>query len=115
MFDFVRKYTKVIAIPLFLLIILAFVMVGVDGYKGMSRGATVATIGSAKVTQEEWDYAHKNEVDRLRASVPNVDPKLLDSPQARYATLERLVRERMMAAAVKDAHFTTSDARLARE
>lgn len=115
MFDFVRKYTKVIAIPLFLLIILAFVMVGVDGYKGMSRGATVATIGSAKVTQEEWDYAHKNEVDRLRASVPNVDPKLLDSPQARYATLERLVRERVMAAAVKDAHFTTSDARLARE
>ena len=115
MFDFVRKYTKVIAIPLFLLIILAFVMVGVDGYKGMSQGATVATIGSAKVTQEEWDYAHKNEVDRLRASMPNVDPKLLDSPQARYATLERLVRERVMAAAVKDAHFTTSDARLARE
>jgi peptidyl-prolyl cis-trans isomerase D len=115
MFDFVRKYTKVIAIPLFLLIILAFVMVGVDGYKGMSRGATVATIGSAKVTQEEWDYAHKNEVDRLRVSVPNLDPKLLDSAQARYVTLERLVRERVMAAAVKDAHFTTSDARLARE
>lgn len=116
MFDFVRKHSKVIAGPLFLLIILAFVLVGVDGYKNMaSKGATVATIGSTKITQEEWDFAHKNEVDRLRTSVPNLDPKLLESDEARYATLERLVREKVMAEAVQSAHMTTSNARLARE
>ena len=116
MFEFVRRNTKFIAAPLFLLIIAAFVLVGIDGYKGVvSSGATVAQVGNASITQEEWDFAHKNEVDRLRASVPNLDAKLLDSPEARYATLERLVRERVMAAAVSDAHFTTSDARLARE
>ena len=116
MFEFVRQNTKFIAAPLFLLIIAAFVLVGIDGYKGVvSKGVTVAQVGNVNITQEEWDFAHKNEVDRLRASVPNLDAKLLDSPEARYATLERLVRDRVIAAAVADSHLTTSDARLARE
>jgi peptidyl-prolyl cis-trans isomerase D len=116
MFDFVRKHTKVLMFLMFLLIIPAFVMVGVDGYKGMSSaGATVATVGSHKITQTEWDIAHKNEVDRIRASQPNVDSKLLDSEQARYATLERLVRERVLTEAVTQEHLTTTDARLAKE
>jgi peptidyl-prolyl cis-trans isomerase D len=33
--------------------------------------------------------------------MPSLDPKLLDSPEARYATLERLVRDRVLAAAAK--------------
>jgi peptidyl-prolyl cis-trans isomerase D len=116
MFDFVRKYTKVIAIPLFLLIILAFVMVGVDGYKGFSgKSETVAKVGSYSITQAEWDAAHKNEVDRIRAQVPNIDTKLLDSPEARYATLDRLVRERVLADAAQGSHLVVTDARLARE
>nr|WP_315471845.1 SurA N-terminal domain-containing protein [uncultured Rhodoferax sp.] len=116
MFDFVRKHTKVLMFLMFLLIIPAFVLVGVDGYKSMaSSGATVATVGNTKITQEEWDFAHKSEVDRLRASVPNLDAKLLDSAEARYSTLERLVRERVMAEAVQAGHMTTSNARLARE
>jgi peptidyl-prolyl cis-trans isomerase D len=40
---------------------------------------------------------------------------LLDSPQARYNTLERMVRERVMADAATDAHLSSTDARLARE
>lgn len=116
MFDFIRKYMKVIAIPFFLIIILAFVFQSVGGYSGMTdKAATVATVGSAKITQSEWDAAHKNEVDRIRASRPNVDAKLLDSEQARYATLERLVREKVLAEAAAQEHLTTTDARLAKE
>lgn len=116
MFDFIRKYMKVIAIPFFLIIILAFIFQSVGGYSGMTdKAATVATVGSIKITQSEWDAAHKNEVDRIRASRPNVDAKLLDSEQARYATLERLVREKVLAEAVAQEHLTTTDARLAKE
>jgi hypothetical protein len=50
-------------------------------------------------------------MDRIRASMPNIDAKLLDSPAARYATLERLVRERVLAEAADKLHLTTSDAR----
>lgn len=116
MFDFVRKHTKVMMSLLFLLIIPAFVLVGVDGFRQINaKGDAVATVGSESIGQAEWDNAHKMEVDRLRASVPNLDAKMLDSPAARYMTLERLVRERVMTDAVQDAHLNTSDARLARE
>ncbi len=115
MFDFVRKHTKVMMTLMFLLIIPAFVLVGVDGFRRIQAGATVAKVGSHSITQEEWDFAHKNEVERIRTSRANIDPKLLDSPQARFLTLERLVRERVLAEAMQDAHYTASDARLARE
>ncbi|MEO7105991.1 MAG: SurA N-terminal domain-containing protein [Rhodoferax sp.] len=116
MFEFVRKHTKVMMLLMFLMIIPAFVLVGVDGFKSIKAGGdAVATVGSEKITQTEWDAAHKNEVDRLRAQMPNLDAKLLESPEARYVTLERLVREKVLADAVQDEGLNTTDARLARE
>ncbi len=116
MFDFVRKHTKVMMSLMFLLIIPAFVLVGVDGFRQISaKGDAVATIGNDSIGQAEWDQAHKMEADRLRASMPNLDAKMLDSPAARYVTLDRMVRERVLAAAAQDAHLGTTDARLARE
>jgi peptidyl-prolyl cis-trans isomerase D len=101
---------------MFLLIIPAFVLVGINGFRSLNGGGeTVAKIGSYSVKQEDWDAAHKNEVDRARSAQPNIDAKLLDSPQARYGTLERIVRERVMADAAADAHLSSTDARLARE
>ncbi len=116
MFDFVRKHTKVMMFLMFLLIIPAFVLVGVDGFKSINAGGdAVAKVGGHNVTKGEWDAAHKNEVDRLRASMPNLDAKLLESPEARYVTLERLVRERVLSEAAQTFRLGTTDARLARE
>ena len=116
MFEFVRKHTKVMMFLMFLMIIPAFVLVGVDGFKSIRAGGdAVATVGSHSITQGEWDAAHKTEADRLRATVPNMDAKMLDSAEARYVTLERLVRDRVLSEAVQDSRLSTSDARLARE
>ena len=116
MFEFVRKHNKIMMFVMFLLIVPAFVLVGVDGYsRSNESGATVAKIASYSITQTEWDTAHKNEVDRLRASRPELDAKMMDSPEARYATLERLVRERVMTEAADASLLPITDARLARE
>ena len=116
MFDFVRKHTKIMMGLMFLLIIPSFVLFGIDGYNRMrEKGDAVARVGGQDITQGEWDAAHKSEADRLRAQMPNLDAKLLDSPEARYSTLERLVRERVMAQAADQFKLTTSDARLARD
>ena len=116
MFDFVRKHTRIMQLMLFILIFPAFALVGIDGYSRFNeQGVTVATVDGQKITQPQWDEAHKSEVERLRQSRPDLDPKLLDSPEARYATLERLVRERVMAAASIKLNLTTSDQRLARD
>lgn len=114
MFDFVRKHTKWMMLIMFLLIIPAFVLVGVDGFKSLNAGGeSVAKVGSYSIKQAEWDNAHKIEVDRMRAQYPNVDIKLFDSPQARYATLEKLVRDRVLTEAAQNSHLITTDARLA--
>jgi len=114
MFEFVRKHTKWMMLLMFLLIIPSFALMGIDGFKSMNAGGeSVAKVGSYSIKQAEWDNAHKNEVDSRRAQMPNLDPKLLDTPLARYATLEKLVRERVLGEAAKSAHLITTDARLA--
>ena len=116
MFDFVRKHTKIMMAVMFLLIIPSFVLFGLDGYSRMQeKGATVARVDGRDITQAEWDAAHKIEVDRLRETMPSLDPKLLDSPEARYSTLERMVRDRVLAATAVRANLVTSDQRLAQE
>jgi peptidyl-prolyl cis-trans isomerase D len=116
MFDFVRKHTKIMQFMLFLLIVPSFVLFGIDGYNRMrDKGAVVATVDGQDITQTEWDSAHKSEIERVRASMPTIDPKLLDSPEAKYTTLERLVRERVMQVASTKLQLTTTDQKLARD
>jgi len=116
MFELIRKYSKILMIPLYGLIILGFVFGGVQGYRGVQSNAdAVAKVGSHSVSQAEWDAAHNDEVKRIRGTTPGADPKLLDSPEARYATLERLVREKVWQEAGQDARRVVSDARLAKE
>ncbi|HMA06652.1 MAG TPA: SurA N-terminal domain-containing protein, partial [Ramlibacter sp.] len=100
MFDFVRKHTRVMQFLLFLLIFPSFVLFGLEGYNRFKeKGEAVAKVDGREILQGDWDAAHKQEVERLRQQMPTLDPKLLDSPAARYSTLERLVRDRVLAAA----------------
>lgn len=115
MFDIFRKHTKFMMMVLFLLVIPSFVLFGIDGYNRMSEpDEPVARVGGNDITKSQWEAAHRVEADRIRASMPTIDAKLLDSPEARYATLERLVRDRVVALAADQAKLSTSDARLAR-
>ena len=116
MFDTVRNNSKIMMGLLFLLVIPSFVMFGIEGYSRFTdKAAAVAKVDGHKITQQEWDDAHKREVDRIRAQMPNVDPKLLDSQEARLSTLEQMVNERLLAIAADKQLLVTSDARLARE
>lgn len=101
---------------LFLLIIPSFVLFGLEGYSRFNdKGAVVAKVNGNKINQTDWDAAHKREVDRIRASMPNIDAKLFDTAEAKYATLERLVRDQVISAAAQKLQLVASDTRLARE
>ena len=114
MFEFIRRHTKLIMVVLFLLIIPSFVLFGIEGYTRFNDGAgKVAVVNGKPITQAEWDHAHRLESDRLRAGNPTLDVALLDSPSLKRATLERLVRDRVLAAAAADEHLMATDARLA--
>ena len=101
---------------LFLLIIPSFVLFGLEGYSRFDdKGAAVAKVNGNKISQGDWDAAHKREVDRIRSSMPNIDVKMFDTPEAKYATLERLVRDQVVAAAAQKLQLVASDTKLARE
>jgi len=114
MFEFVRRHTRIMQFLLFLLIFPSFVLFGLEGYNRFNdKGEKVAEVDGQRITQGEWDNAHRTEVDRLRAQMPNLDVKMFDSPQAKYATLERMVQERVLLAASQRLLIDISDQRLA--
>lgn len=117
MFDFVRKHTRILQFVLVLLIFPSFVFFGIQGYSNFSGGgnATVATVGSRKITQGELDARHRRQVDALRAQMPGVDVKLFDTPQMKRNTLDGMVREQVLLAAAQKAGYATTDDRLLRE
>jgi len=116
MFDTIRNHKKYLMGFLMILIIPSFVLFGIEGYTRFDQaGEAVATVDGTEITQVEWDQAHQVESQRLREAMPTLDAKLLDSPEARYATLERLVRDRVLATAAQKLNLFTSDQRLARE
>ena len=115
MFDSIRNHKKYLMGFLLVLIIPGFVLFGVQGLADFQPGSeAVASVNGDKITQAEWDFAHRNEVQELRQSNPSLDAKLLDSPEMKYASLERLVRDRVLRVAAEKFHLQTSDQALAR-
>ena len=117
MFEFVRTHNRLLFFVLVLLIFPSFVFFGVQGYSQFNEGGTVsvARVDGHKITRAEWDAEHRRQVEQARARMPDLDPKLLDSPELRRTTLEQLVRERVLFAAAMRGHLTVSDERLMRE
>ena len=116
MFDFFHKHKRLFLGLILLLILPSFVVFGIQGYSGMTEGgnATVAKVDGHKITQAEWDASHQEQAQRVRQQRPEIDPKLLDSPEARAQTLDALVRERVLAAAVDKLHLSVGPERLQR-
>ncbi|WP_374408222.1 SurA N-terminal domain-containing protein [Hydrogenophaga sp.] len=115
MFDSIRNHKKYLMGFLLILIIPSFVLFGIQGFTRYTQnGETVASVDGHDISKADWDQEHRVEAQRLRQKAPNIDPKLLDSDLARYATLERMVRDRVLSAAVQKDNLYTSDQRLAR-
>ena len=117
MFETIRKHNKWMMILLFALIIPSFVFFGIENYQRMNDAshAAVALVDDNKITQTEWDEQHRREAEQLRAANPGIDPALLDSPEAKFATLERMVQQRVLTGAANKLKLFVSDQRLARE
>ena len=114
MFDFIRTHKKIMQILLIILIFPSFVLFGIDGYKRFNnKGEAAAVVDGVEISQEEWDQAHKAEVERMRASMPNVDVGIFDTPAMRYGVLERMVQSRVLESSVKNLNLKISDQRVA--
>jgi len=112
MLELFRTYGKPLQFLLLLVIIVAFVFVGVEGYVRMAdpSNLTVAEVAGGAIKQSELDQAHRQAIERMRQQMPGVDVKLLDTPEMKRRTLDELVRERVMrTAAVKENLVITNE------
>ena len=115
MFDFVRRHNRLLQFGLALVIVPSFLVVGIQGYNQFSGdNEAVANIDGRAISQADWDAAHRQQVERVRAQMPGVDPKLLDSPAIKQKVLDDLVRERVMLAAAQKLLLAPTDQRLQR-
>ena len=98
MFEFIRTHTRLVLGFMLLLIVPSFVFFGVQGYSRFTDGsnADVAKVAGQGITRAEWDNAVRRYAERIRQQSPNVDPRLLDSPQVRKQALEALLRDRVL-------------------
>ena len=116
MFDFVRSHNRILQVALGLLIIPTFGFFGISSYmQSNEQGVAVASVDGRDITRAEWDVQHRKDVDQIRGRYPNVDPKLLDTPEAQRQSLDKLVRDRVLAAAVAREGLQASDQRIIRE
>lgn len=116
MFEFVRTHKRLMQTLLLLLVFPSFVFFGVQGYSRFMDGSmsSVASVDGHAITAVELDNAHRQQVERLRAQMPNLDAKFFDSPDFKRETLEGLVRERVIQTAADAQHLSTPDTRLQR-
>jgi peptidyl-prolyl cis-trans isomerase D len=114
MFDAIRIHRRILFFILILLIIPSFVLFGIERFTSMRAAIqAVAEVDGQKITQQEFDAAHRSNIERMRQIFgPQFDVKLADTPAARKNTLEELVQQRVLQAAMRDGHLTVGDQRL---
>jgi peptidyl-prolyl cis-trans isomerase D len=116
MFEFIRTHKRLMQLLLALLILPSFVLVGVSSYQDKGGAANaVANVNGLTITQQEWESAQRNQIDRYRQAMgAQFDQKLFETPEAKRAILDNLIAERALTGEVARNHLTITDAILAR-
>ena len=113
MFDFVQKNKRLTQL-LLALIALPFAFFGVDYYfRGNEQPGTVATVAGQPISSIEFDQAMREQQDQARRALgANFNPTMFDSPEMRFAVLDQVVSQRLLASTAQREHFSVSDAQL---
>ena len=108
MFDAVRNNKKIVQVFL-VLIALPFACFGVESFRDGGAGVDVAKVGEIKISQQEFQQAVREQQDRLRGQLGELDPKVLDNPEFRQAILDDLIDQRLLFQEVRKRHLFASD------
>ena len=99
MFESVRQHRRWMMLFILVLIFPSFVFFGIQGYNSFIGGEdALAKVDGSPVTQQEFDQAQRERIERLRQQFgPDFDPRLLDTQEARASILDGLVLNRALA------------------
>jgi parvulin-like peptidyl-prolyl isomerase len=111
MFESFRRNQRLLLVIVLVLIIPAFVLVGAwDMVSPAGDAGTVAKVGKQKIQYPQWERAHQQTIERIRAQLGGrIDASILDSPAARLGTLEDMVTQQVLIATARDLKVVVSD------
>ncbi|MEN3366330.1 MAG: peptidyl-prolyl cis-trans isomerase [Burkholderiales bacterium] len=111
MFEFIRTHRRLMHVVLLLFIVPSFAFFGLEGYTRFREGDNaVAKVAGQSITQQEWDNAQRQQMDRLREMFgQQFDPKTFDTPEARQAVLDNLIAQRVLAVEAARNKLSVSD------
>ncbi len=114
LFDIVRNNKRITQIFL-AVITLPFAFWGVESYvRNVDSGTEIATVGNAKISQQELQGAMREQQDRLRTQLGGkIDPVLFESLAMRRAVLDTLITQRLLAEQARKAKMSVGDQQLA--
>ena len=111
MFEYIRTHQKVMQLLLLLIIFPSFAFFGIESFT-RSRGSenSVATVGGHSISQQEFDAAQREQLDRLRQQYgQQIDSKMLNTPEAKKSTLDELISRKVLAIEVVNNHLSVTD------
>jgi peptidyl-prolyl cis-trans isomerase D len=111
MLEFIRTHRRLAQFLLLLIIVPSFALVGLESYTSFGgRGDAVAKVAGQTITQQEWDAAQREQMERFRQMFgAQFDPKVVDTPEARQDILDNLIAQRVMAAEAARNNLSVSD------
>jgi peptidyl-prolyl cis-trans isomerase D len=113
MFEYIRTHQRLMMLLLLLLIIPPFMLLGVDDFLKTPAGEGVATVGGKPITQQQFDDAMRDRLDRLRQQFgPQFDERFFNTPEAKKRILDDLVQQRALQIEAKKLKVTIADAKL---
>ncbi len=115
MLDSIRNNKRIVQ-GFLVLITVPFALWGVESYiRNADTQNDVATVGSGKISQQEFRSALNEQQERLRAqSGGQVDPAMFETPQIRRMVLDSLISRRLLAQQGQKSRLGVSDQELAR-
>jgi peptidyl-prolyl cis-trans isomerase D len=113
MFETIRTHNRWLMPVLLLVIALPFVFTGVLPFTHLLGDNTVAKVDGSKISIQEFELAHRDRIERMMQMFGGkIDSALLDTPDARAATLDALLGDRALLREADKSHVEVSENRI---
>jgi len=111
--EFANK--RIVKLLFALFLVVPFGLFGIDFYfRTPVGGDTLASVGRARIGQQEFDQALRNQTDLYRRQLRGqFDPAIMENPEVRGAVLEGLVSQKLLAIGAERAGIRMGDKQLA--
>ena len=111
--EFANK--RIVKILFALFLVIPFGLFGIDFYfRTPVGGDTLASVGRARIGQQEFDNALRNQMDAYRRQLRGqFDPSIMDNPEVRRAVLDGLVSQKLLSIGADRAGIRMGDKQLA--